>query len=53
MRSVVGVIVGKNQFNGYDPPVYEVRPGEKILSAELKRGDGNMLLLYLAVEREE
>lgn len=53
MASVRGVVISENQFNGYRPPVYEIKKGERILSAELKRESGNQLTLYLAVECNE
>lgn len=49
MAEVRGVVVSANQFNGYNPPVYKVKPGERVLSAKLRRESGNQLTLYLAV----
>lgn len=53
MAEVRGVVVSTNQFGGYNPPVYHPKPGERILSAELRRESGNQLTLYLAVQSPE
>lgn len=47
---VRGVVISCNQFNGYNPPSYELQEGERVLSAELRPESGNALVLYLAVE---
>jgi len=52
-KTVRGVVISKNQFSGYDPPSYEVKPYERVLSAELKRESGNQLALYLTVESDD
>jgi len=50
MNIVRGVVVSENQFGGYNPPLYEVKEGERVLFAELKRESENQLTLYLTVE---
>jgi len=52
-KTVRGVVVSENQFGGYNPPKYEVKFGERVLSAELKRESGNQLTLYLTVESDD
>jgi hypothetical protein len=53
MTNVRVVVVSENQFHSYKAPRYDLKPGETVLSADVKRESGNQLTLYLAVLTEE